>query len=71
MLRKVKLKLLLETKVIAGVGLEPNPVWAACCKTWLKFEIKAFRCRRKKIEIKKNGRVVDVPLVGRHVVKHG
>ncbi len=33
--------------VIAGVGLEPNHVWAPCCKTWLKFEIKAFRCKKK------------------------
>ncbi len=52
--------------MIAGVGLEPNHVWAPCCKTWLKFEIKAFRCR-KKLKLK-NVRVVDVPLVGRHVV---
>ncbi len=53
--------------MIAGVGLEPNRVWAPCCETWLKFEIEALRCR-KKLKLKKNVRVVSVPLVGRHVV---
>jgi hypothetical protein len=24
--------------MIAGIGLEPNHVWAPCCETWLKFE---------------------------------
>jgi hypothetical protein len=43
-----KLKLLLGTKIIAGVGLEPNPVGAPCCETWLKFEIKALCCRKEK-----------------------
>ncbi len=37
--------------VIAGVGLEPNHVWAPCCKTWLKFEIQAFRCKKKKVKV--------------------
>ncbi len=32
-----------------------------------KFEIETLRCR-KKGKVKKNVRVVDVPLVGRHVV---
>jgi hypothetical protein len=53
--------------MIAGVGLEPNHVWAPCCKTWLKFEIKAFRCR-KKLKLKKMFRSWMSPLVGRHVV---
>jgi hypothetical protein len=26
--------------MIAGVGLEPNHVWAPCCETWLKEGIK-------------------------------
>ncbi len=33
---KGKVKITVGNKVIAGVGLEPNPVWAPCCKTWLK-----------------------------------
>jgi len=49
--------------MIAGVGLEPNHVWAPCCETWLKFEIKGFRCSEKKMF----GSWVT-PLVGRHVV---
>ncbi len=44
---KVKVKIAVGDKMIAGVGLEPNHVWAPCCKTWLKFEIKAFRCKKK------------------------
>jgi hypothetical protein len=64
---KVKLKLLLETKVIAGVGLKPNHVWVK----WLKFEIKAFRCRKQKLRLKKMFGSWVTPLVGRHVVKHG
>jgi len=24
--------------MIAGVGLEPNHVWAPCCETWLKVK---------------------------------
>jgi hypothetical protein len=47
-LRKVKLKLLLETKIIAGVGLEPNHIWAACCETWLKFEGEFAIVKREK-----------------------
>ncbi len=42
---KGKFKITVGNKMIAGVGLEPNHVWAACCKTWLKFEIEALRCR--------------------------
>ncbi len=38
-IEKLKWKLLLETKMIAGVGFEPNHVWAPCCETWLKREI--------------------------------
>jgi hypothetical protein len=45
---KGKVKITVGNKMIAGVGLEPNHVWASCWKTWLKFEIKAFHCRKKK-----------------------
>ena len=34
--------------MIAGVGFEPNHVWAPCCETWLEFEIEGFRCSEKK-----------------------
>ncbi len=37
--------------------------WASCCETWLKFEVKGFRCNEKKMF----GSWVT-PLVGRHVV---
>ncbi len=38
-----------EEKMIAGVGFEPNHVWASCCGTWQKkIEIETLRCRRKK-----------------------
>jgi len=30
-----------------------------------------LRCRKEKVKVKKNVGVVDVPLVGHHVVKHG
>jgi hypothetical protein len=33
--------------MIAGVGFEPNHVWAPCCKTWQKFEIETLHCRKK------------------------
>ncbi len=56
--------------MIAGVGLEPNHVWAPCCETWLKFEIEALHCR-KKLKLKKMFGSWMSPLVGRHVVKHG
>ncbi len=66
---KVFLELLLETKMIAGVGLEPNHVWAPCCETWLIFEIETLRCWEKFFFFFfLNVRVVGVPLVGRHVV---
>jgi hypothetical protein len=41
-------KITVGNKMIAGVGLEPNHVWAPCCETWLEFEIEALRCREKK-----------------------
>ncbi len=53
--------------MIAGVGFEPNHVWSPCCESWLKFEIEVLRCWEN-FKIKKNVRVVGVPLVGRHVV---
>ncbi len=49
---KGRVKITVGNKMIAGVGLEPNHVWAPCCKTWLKFEIKDFRCREK-VKVKK------------------
>ncbi len=33
---KGKVKITVENKMIAGVGFEPNHVWAPCCETWLK-----------------------------------
>ncbi len=36
---KGKVKITVENKMIAGVGFEPNHVWAPCCETWLKFGI--------------------------------
>jgi hypothetical protein len=66
-LRKIKLKLMLETKMIAGVGLEPNHVRTPCCEPWLKFEVKDFRCS-KKLKLKKMFGSWVTPLVGRHVV---
>ncbi len=54
--------------MIAGVGVEPNLVCTPCCKTWLKFEVKDFRCREKKNELKKMFGSWVTPLVGRHVV---
>ncbi len=38
---KGRVKITVGNKMIAGVGLEPNHVWAPCCRTWLKFEIEA------------------------------
>ncbi len=38
---KVKVKIIAgNKKMIAGVGLEPNHVWAPCCETWLKLKLK-------------------------------
>ncbi len=48
--------------MIAGVGLEPNLLWAPCCETWLKFEVEVLRCREKKNEWKKNVWVVCYPV---------
>ncbi len=62
-----------KKRMIAGVGLEPNRVWAPCCKTWLKWKVKILRCRKKK-EMKLRKKMFGswvTPLVGRHVVKHG
>ncbi len=43
--------------------------WALCCKTWLKLKNWNFTLQeRVKVKGKKNVWVVDVPLVGRHVV---
>ncbi len=56
------------TKIIAGVGFEPNHVWAPCCETWLIFEIEALRCRKEKVKVKKMFGSWVTPLVGRHVV---
>ncbi len=39
--------------MIAGVGLEPNQVWAPCCETWVKFEGEALCCKKKKVKVKK------------------
>jgi len=56
--------------VIAGVGFEPNHVWASCCGTWLKFDFEGLLCRKKiKVERKKMFGSWVTPLVGRHVVK--
>ncbi len=44
--------------------------WALSCKILVKILKVETLCCRKKNEIK-NVRVVDVPLVGHHVVKHG
>ncbi len=41
--------------------------WAPCCKTWLEFEVKDFRCN-KKLKLKKMFGSWVTPLVGRHVV---
>jgi len=58
---KGKVEIAVENEMIAGVGLEPNRVWAPCCETWLKFEIEALRCGEnfkveKKREKKCSGR---------------
>ncbi len=37
---KSKVKITVENKMIAGVGFKRNPVWAPCCETWLKREIR-------------------------------
>ena len=68
---KGKVKITVENKMIAGVGFEPNHVWAPCCETWLKFEIKVLHCRKEKVKVKKMFGSWVTPLVGRHVVKHG
>ncbi len=39
---KGKVKITVKNKMIAGVGFEPNHVWAPCCKTWLKLKLKLF-----------------------------
>ncbi len=44
--------------MVAGVGLEPNHVWAPCCKTWLKFEVEALRCG-KKLKLKKKANYAE------------
>ncbi len=48
---KGKVKITVGNKMIVGVGLEPNHVWAPCCKTWLKFEGKFTIVERKGKEI--------------------
>ncbi len=53
--------------MIAGVGLEPNHVWAPCCKTWLKLKVN-LRVLGKKNEIRDFYLLGSNPLVGRHVV---
>ncbi len=35
-------------KKVAGVRLEPNYVWASCCKTWLKKMKRYLLLREKK-----------------------
>ncbi len=54
--------------MIAGEGLEPNHVWAPCCKTWLKFEVEILRCRKILNLWEKMFGSWVTPLVGRHVV---
>ncbi len=41
LLRKIKLE-----KKCWGCGCPLS--WAPCCETWLKFEVKGFRCSKKK-----------------------
>ncbi len=54
LLKKVKLKEMLSL----GCTLS----WASCCETWLKFEIKVYRCgEKKRIKVEKNVLVVGVP----------
>ncbi len=57
--------------MIAGVGLEPNHVWAPCCKTWLwekKWKVNLQLLRKKKNEVRGFYLLGSYPLVGRHVV---
>ncbi len=60
----------LGEKKIAGVGLEPNHVWAPCCETWLKEKVRKlkFCVAEKKLKLKKMFGSWVSPLVGRHVV---
>jgi hypothetical protein len=51
------------SEYFSGGGLCLTHVGAPCCETWLKFEVKDFRCSEKKMF----GSWVT-PLVGRHVV---
>ncbi len=46
-------KMIKFSKYFSGWGLCLTRVGAPCCKTWLKFEIEALRCREKKIKVKK------------------
>ena len=68
---KSKVKIAVGNKMIAGVGFEPNHVWAPCCKTWLwgkmegKFAI--AKKRREKNEVRDFYLLGSYPLVGRHV----
>ena len=57
-------------KMIAGVGLEPNHVWAPCYETWLKFEIAGVKVAiaKKILKIRDFYLLGSYPLVGRHVV---
>jgi hypothetical protein len=54
--------------MIAGVGLEPNHVWAPCCETWLKFIILIYCEKECFANYKEKFWVWVTPLVGRHVV---
>ncbi len=65
---KLRKNLMKIFKVFFGSGFVPTHVGAPCCRTWQKFEIGNLRCRENLKLKKKNVRVVDVPLVGRHVV---
>ncbi len=64
---KSKVKITVENKMIAGVGFERNHVWAPCCETWLKREIRVAGKENGLREKKMLGSWVT-PLVGRHVV---
>ncbi len=56
--------------MIAGVGLEPNHVWAPCCETWLILKLKFEFIVKKKCfaSYKEKFWVWVTPLVERHVV---
>ncbi len=64
---KLRKSLMKIFKVFFGSVFVPTHVGAPCCETWLKFEVKDFRCS-KKLKFKKMFGSWVTPLVGRHVV---